>query len=498
MQSASPRIASLLKLVDDMATEKPVFTSDPQNRVEAVDYSKLPNVILPTMGTSHSTSQLLKDSRDPGVCRLCFSALGRYTCPKCNVQFCSVSCYQGKTHQSCSEKFYKDCVFQHLKLEQSSPEQRRKMEEILLRALVEQGVEEMAGGDDDKNERAEAITLEERLAGLDIEEASEDDLWGKLTEEERKEFEELLTCGKIGAVVHIWKPWWEKHDAGLVETLDPDNIVAKNELKEAGLYDLDKSIKQEAVAKSLKGTRQQKKIKMKCREAKKYGSCKENVNKCDIPPVSSKILPFCSLTSNPSPLIRFSIINVLYSYTFCLKFYNGDVTEDEIVEEFVDTVLKVSDALNSSCVIHSTAEALQLGMNAVQSGQYCSDSRVAASVILAVAHILTGENSFRRKHYTLAAISHLSSLIKKRKNLLSKEQTEDCQKLFRAHKKCDFLLSWANENESILTFLALEVQQEYRNSIETIKEVDSVKVQLQNLWGGKQPPKKKVLIQELD
>ena len=46
------------------------------------------------------------------------------------------------------------------------------------------------------------------LVSLD---ADIDLVWERLTDNEKREFESVLQAGKLGALVPIWKPWWEQH-----------------------------------------------------------------------------------------------------------------------------------------------------------------------------------------------------------------------------------------------------------------------------------------------
>ena len=45
----------------------------------------------------------------------CKVKLSQYTCPRCNLPYCSLECYKSTLHQDCTEAFYKDCVFQQLR-----------------------------------------------------------------------------------------------------------------------------------------------------------------------------------------------------------------------------------------------------------------------------------------------------------------------------------------------------------------------------------------------
>jgi len=45
----------------------------------------------------------------------CWKDVGKYTCPRCQLPYCSVKCYQDSEHQNCSEKFYEEEVVAELK-----------------------------------------------------------------------------------------------------------------------------------------------------------------------------------------------------------------------------------------------------------------------------------------------------------------------------------------------------------------------------------------------
>lgn len=58
-----------------------------------------------------------------------------YVCPRCNISYCSVTCYRGSKHLECSESFYKEQILATLSTqsEEENVEGRQSMEEILMR-----------------------------------------------------------------------------------------------------------------------------------------------------------------------------------------------------------------------------------------------------------------------------------------------------------------------------------------------------------------------------
>nr|XP_013808456.1 PREDICTED: zinc finger HIT domain-containing protein 2 [Apteryx mantelli mantelli] len=111
--------------------------------------------------------------------------------------------------------------------------------------------------------------------------------------------------------------------------------------------------------------------------------------------------------------------------------------------------------------------------------------------VLAVAQLLRGE----RPGATATALSHLARLLGRARKLVPKEERG---RFYGAKKKCEFLLAWSCENRQALSSLAAEAQAEYKRHRRALSEVSAVSHQLERMWGGKRPPEKKPLVEELD
>ena len=133
------------------------------------------------------------------VCALCLKQFARYTCPRCNVRYCSVACYKNEKHMQCSEVFYKDCFMEALKNERGSSEDKTKMMEMLKRVQEE--------GSKEENADSNVLDLDERIADIDLNNDPEA-VWEALTSNERKDFESAVQSGKIVHMVDLWIPWW--------------------------------------------------------------------------------------------------------------------------------------------------------------------------------------------------------------------------------------------------------------------------------------------------
>lgn len=67
------------------------------------------------------------------ICMMCKSEPSCYTCPRCNLHYCSLACYQSPAHSVCSETFYKESVLKELKdMGTAESEGRKKMQDMLL------------------------------------------------------------------------------------------------------------------------------------------------------------------------------------------------------------------------------------------------------------------------------------------------------------------------------------------------------------------------------
>ena len=72
-------------------------------------------------------------------CRRQFSI---YTCPACNIPYCSLTCFRSEAHSQCSETFYRKQVETDIHSEPSkSAEEKMKMLQLLKR-LEQQSLEE--------------------------------------------------------------------------------------------------------------------------------------------------------------------------------------------------------------------------------------------------------------------------------------------------------------------------------------------------------------------
>jgi hypothetical protein len=66
-----------------------------------------------------------------------------YVCPKCSIGYCSTECYKSTAHLECSEMFYKQCIEEELRVQQSAPEMRQKTLNMLQKIYDEEVDDDM-------------------------------------------------------------------------------------------------------------------------------------------------------------------------------------------------------------------------------------------------------------------------------------------------------------------------------------------------------------------
>ncbi|OAV98555.1 hypothetical protein PTTG_01812 [Puccinia triticina 1-1 BBBD Race 1] len=149
-------------------------------------------------------------NQDTIKCLICQDSFARYTCPNCNLRYCSVECFKSQSHSTCSESFYKNALLEDIQLDGSADggsQSQAAMLEMLRR--IE------AGGplsDEDEN-GSDAESLE--LTADQLNRLSKDELLGFLTAEQIEEFNRKVSNGDldptfIQATINsqCQDPWW--------------------------------------------------------------------------------------------------------------------------------------------------------------------------------------------------------------------------------------------------------------------------------------------------
>ena len=188
------------------------------------------------------------------------------------MNYCGLKCYQSEAHRECSEGFYKECVERELHGQGLGEESKKKMQDILHRVHREEEEEEDFMDSDDEEDAEE---LEKRLEGVDLEDTNK--VWSSLTKEEKRQFQEMVNSGELVGLMPEYTPWW----------------------------------KQRVVLKKIVEVDEEK------------GQLDETLRK-NCPEVCETIPSLRNVVKNPSPFIKFGLLNLLYGYAYAVKFFNGD------------------------------------------------------------------------------------------------------------------------------------------------------------------------------
>lgn len=149
----------------------------------------------------------------------------KYTCPRCNLAYCSLQCYRAEAHSQCTEPFYKREVEDQIRNAPTATiGEKKKMMELLKRFeedsrdddLVASDAEDdnaVAGSDDENG-------LAGKLEGIDLDSADPDFILSLLSDSQREAFlktvqdpngeraQELLASDEIHKSLFL--PWWTK------------------------------------------------------------------------------------------------------------------------------------------------------------------------------------------------------------------------------------------------------------------------------------------------
>lgn len=388
-----------------------------------------------------------------GFCPAREAQPARYTCPRCNVPYCSLRCY--RAHGTCAEDFYRDQVLGELRGRSASPSRLAGA----LRRLRQQRETE----DDPEDAGLKSGPAPGGLTRL----------WELLAPAEKAAFERLLSRGEAGRLLPPWRPWWWGRGAGprLLEEVDDAAGRDPAELESTPVRSPPEPAKEAAAEPFL-----------------------EDAPEARSPTVPSRIPTLASLSrSPPSPLVGFQLPNVLFAYAHTLALYHGG--DDALVSDFCATLLGVSGALGAQQVFASAEEALQAAAQVLEAGEHPPGPLGTRGAMREAARILMGEGPADQKGYTLAALGHLAQTLgRARKQAVA---TEEQDRLYRARKKCQFLLAWTNENETALMPLALDCARAHRAHAVAAEEVAALTEELERLWGGPLPPAPRILIEEL-
>lgn len=293
-------------------------------------------------------------------------------------------------------------------LQQIQPEDetKRKMLDILKRFHSEE--DEMNCDDEDDSMLSEE-TIQKVLSGNEV--RLED-----LSAEEIKQFRRAVASGELSKMIEPWDPWWKRPSARAV-SLSPEGSQLVTPLHQ-----------QEETITSPSST--------------------PEPNLSGIPAGPETPLPLLSQLSrtDPSPLLAVHLVDVLYSYCFTLRLYNGDWHFDPLGAATV--VLSMSAVLGDDGRPETVAEALSACLEQTCSSIYrhAGGFRFGAGLIDDIICLLSlGSNAL------VCSLCDLQRLLQAGETMLKSEKTgkakrsESSRKLRSAERKVYFLMCWVHE-----------------------------------------------------
>ena len=233
---------------------------------------------------------------------------------------------------------------------------------------------------------------------------------------------------------------------------------------------------------------------------------KEQEKKEKMPALKRNITSLLSAmkNSNVNPNVRFSCINVIFSYAYIMRLYNG--CPEDSLEQAAENLLQLSPVLSKNAVFDSVESVVNSSLSAVLDCKdlYCSEES-SHQVLLDVISLIKGYVVMERKktNFVDSALSHLCRLLsggRERLKVNSKMNQKEaglCKSLWLAKKKVEFLLAWVHTNTHILQSLVLNMEVVLTEVSMSNRQHREQREKLEQVWGGSKPPKKATLITEI-
>lgn len=341
-------------------------------------------------------------------------------------------------------------VVQELGQLQPNDGTKEKMLDILKRFHSEEETEDM----DEEDSTLSEETIQKFLSGGQI---SFDDL----SAEEKKQFQRAVASGELSKMIEPWDPWWLRPSARtislsregtqLVQPLSKDELSASPQLDN------------------------------ECNQASEIPLGPET----PLPPISK-------LSSTvPSPLLAVHLVDIVYSYCFTLRLYNGDWQSDAIGSSVV--VLSMSSVLGQGGQPETVLEALSNCLEQTCSPAYRHMGGLQFGLVLVddVVSLLTlGGNAL------LCLLSDLHRLVQSGEKELKSEKFQKSRKLEvrnklkLAERKIFFIMCWVHEQPGeAWSSLAAIVRAEKASAMDYVNVSRKVEKKAEN--------RGKVLIEEM-
>lgn len=342
------------------------------------------------------------------ICHVCHKQFSQYTCPRCNSRYCSLQCYKSHSNR-CTESFMRENVVEELRQLRTDDSTKRKTLDILKRFHSEEEMEDL---DEDDSTLSEE-TIEKVLAGGQL---SFDDL----SAEEKKRFLRAMASGELSKMIEPWEAWWTKPSARTISLSKEGTPLVQLHAEQQSTISLTSGV--------------------------------EANQSSEIPRAPDTPLPLLSKLSSakPSPLLAVHLVDIIYSYCFTLRLYNGDWQSDAIGSALV--VLSVSSVLGQSGQPETVLEALSSCLEQTCSPAYrhVGGLQLGLSLIDDVAILLSlGDPALVCLLCDLQRLIQAGERDLKSGKRRKKSRWSDIgTKLKHADRKIFFIMCWVHEQPS--------------------------------------------------
>lgn len=332
-----------------------------------------------------------------------------YTCPRCNVRYCRVQCYQSHSAH-CTEAFAREHVLALSKSFAQTPAAQRATAQILQREHAAHADTDFstfhADGDEDDADDNDDDDDDERFR-LALDRISQGDVAGglaQLTAAQRAEFDGALRDGSLARLVQLWSPWWVQVD------VPPSRSVA-----DACTGSLIVDLSNTAAG----------------GDDDEHGAASSA-----LPALPDSVPALDTLTKvPPSPLIANNLIDILFAYVLVKRLYNGDTSAEP--REAALFAVRCSTVLSERAVHETSALAIDRCMARCRTPQFLQPMPVILGAVRDVCGVL------RCRRFVSAALADLSRLIQSALALVdSLTEKRVSSLLLAALNKVRYFSSW--------------------------------------------------------
>ncbi|CAG8805138.1 14678_t:CDS:2 [Gigaspora margarita] len=430
---------------------------------------------------SDSQQSLMGEAETPQICGICKREISKYTCPRCNLKYCSLNCYKHETHSECTEAFYKDNIIEEIKSQRVDEDDKKKMIDM-LRRFEQEGDEMSREAMEMEDEDYDDIT--DRFNDLNIgkscliillilsnylfihyyyhqpslfpftDSADIETIWSKLTPRERVEFQEKFIDGKPESLLEIidelplWKPWWEYNNNNSSKIVEISSQSVEDE---------------------------------------EYSQKKSRDTLLQRPQILSDIKKIEELTKkSPNPALTLNLINILYPNIYETNSINVLWDLSPILNTTKNLVFQsVDEAITASSII------------TIQNPKYKQLPEFQSLILGDIVCLLTSIDT------VLAALSDLYRLFQSQQqtsttttsnNYLpknpSKTKDDYKKKVFLTEKKLYFYIAYVNslsqQSTAVLEILRHEVEAERLKCIREGQEYKRDREKIEEVFGNRQ------------